>query len=394
MSWRAGGSLLEDHGLVTLCLAGDVMTGRGIDQILPHPGDPALRESCLDTARAYVELAEEANGPVPAPVPFSYPWGAALAALERYRPAVSIVNLETSITTSNDFWPGKEVHYRMHPENVGCLCAARLDVCTLANNHVLDFGEAGLLDTLDALRAAEVKVAGAGRNLDEACAPARVSLDGRASVAVYGFGTPSSGILPSWGAMPSRSGVWLLSSLSAATADRVVDRVRRDRRPGDVTVASVHWGGNWGYDVSEEERDFAHRLVEGGVDVVHGHSSHHVRPVEVWERKLILYGCGDLLTDYEGIRGFEEWRGDLGALYLATVSVGDGALVELRLVPTRVRGMRLTRPAPADVTWLAETLRRISRPFGVSFAPAEDGTLVLRAVTHEAREAGTSPPAR
>ena len=61
-------------GLTTLFLCGDVMPGRGVDQILPYPGNPGLREEYLDDARTYVRLAECANGPIPYPVSFSWPW--------------------------------------------------------------------------------------------------------------------------------------------------------------------------------------------------------------------------------------------------------------------------------------------------------------------------------
>jgi len=141
-------------GLVTLFACGDVMPGRGIDQILPHPGDPELRELYVGDANAYVRLAERANGPIPRPAGFSWPWGDALAVLEEAAPAVRVINLETSVTRSADFAPGKAVHYRMSPDNLPCVAVARPDVCALANNHVLDFGQRGLRETLGALAGA------------------------------------------------------------------------------------------------------------------------------------------------------------------------------------------------------------------------------------------------
>src|SRR4051812_14878763 len=118
--------------LVTLFLCGDVMLGRGVDQILPHPGDPALLETYIRDARAYAELAEEAHGAIPRPVGFAWPWGEALAVLDEAAPDARVVNLETSVTRSDDFAPGKGVHYRMDPANLPCLTAARPDVCVLA----------------------------------------------------------------------------------------------------------------------------------------------------------------------------------------------------------------------------------------------------------------------
>src|SRR5512139_3377489 len=117
----------------TLFLAGDVMTGRGVDQILAHPSAPELHEPFVTDAREYVRLAEHASGPVPRGVAPDYIWGDARAEWESMAPAARVVNLETSITRSDDY-ERKGINYRMHPDNIDCLRAARLDVCTLANN--------------------------------------------------------------------------------------------------------------------------------------------------------------------------------------------------------------------------------------------------------------------
>ncbi|HWE18139.1 MAG TPA: CapA family protein, partial [Hyphomicrobiaceae bacterium] len=129
--------------MISLFLAGDVMTGRGIDQVLPHPGDPRLYESYVKSAYDYVELAEAANGPIMRPLAFGDIWGDALAELERRRPDARIVNLETAVTRRTEPEP-KGINYKMNPANVGAITAAGIDCCVLANNHVLDWGLAGL----------------------------------------------------------------------------------------------------------------------------------------------------------------------------------------------------------------------------------------------------------
>ena len=349
---------------VTLFLGGDVMTGRGVDQALPHPGDPAIPEAGTRSAEAYVELAERVNGPIPRPVDFAYVWGDALEALAHARPDARIVNLETSVTRSDDYWRGKGINYRMHPDNAPCLTAARIDCAVLANNHVLDYGVSGLLETLETLRRVGVRTAGAGRTLAEARAAAVIDLPGKARVVVFAFGTEPSGIPPTWAATEHRPGVNFLDDLSPATVARIGAMIERARRPRDVVVASLHWGRNWGFEVPDEHVRFAHGLIGAGVDVVHGHSSHHVRPIEVFQGKLILYGCGDLLDDYEGIPGYGEFRDDLSLLYLPTVDPATRRLADLRLVPMQTRRFRVSHAAAADAWWLADTVNRESRPFG------------------------------
>jgi len=112
--------------MAKLFLCGDVMTGRGIDQILAVPGDPTLDEPWVKDARDYVALAERANGPIPRGADPAYVWGEALAILDEERPDARIVNLETAMTTSDERAP-KGINYRMHPANAGCLAAARID---------------------------------------------------------------------------------------------------------------------------------------------------------------------------------------------------------------------------------------------------------------------------
>jgi poly-gamma-glutamate synthesis protein (capsule biosynthesis protein) len=365
-------------GRVRLFLAGDVMTGRAIDQILPHPSGPQLREPFMRSALGYWRLAERVAGPIPRPVGFAYIWGEALRELARRQPDLRIVNLETSITTSEDWLP-KGINYRMHPDNAGCLTAARLDCCVLANNHVLDFGRAGLLETLETLQRAGIRTAGAGRNLEEAGAPAVFALAGQTRVLVFGFGAADSGIPPDWAATPERSGVHFLPDFSAETAKAVAARIGAHRRPGDMVVVSIHWGGNWGYSIPREHQQFARRLIDqAGVDLVHGHSSHHPKGIEVYRDRPILYGCGDLINDYEGIEGYEEFRSHLALAYWAELEAGSRRLLRLEMTPFRIRRFRLERAGRDDAAWLAAMFNREGKALGTAVELEADLTLTLR----------------
>jgi len=361
---------------VTLFLCGDVMLGRGIDQVLPHPSLPHLYEPYVRSALGYVELAEAAAGALPRPVDFGYVWGDALEELQRRAPQARIVNLETSVTAAEDAWPGKGIHYRMHPRNAPCLGTAGIDVCVLANNHVLDWGTRGLEETLQTLRAAGIRTAGAGFDAAAAAAPAVIELAGGGRVLVFAYAMESSGVPPGWAAASGRAGINFLADLSARSADAICARVREARRAGDIAVVSIHWGGNWGYAGSQEERAFAHRLVDGGAaDVLHGHSSHHPRGIEIYRERPILYGCGDFLNDYEGIGGHEAFRPELCLMYFPTLEAASGRLQGLAMVPLRVRRFRLQRAVEEEARWLQRTLERESRAFGTRVEYASAGEL-------------------
>ncbi|HUL42015.1 MAG TPA: CapA family protein, partial [Burkholderiales bacterium] len=311
------------------------MTGRGIDQILPHPSKPHLFEPYVGLATDYVELAETASGAVKKPVDFAYVWGDALEEFERADPDVRIINLETAVTGSEDAWPGKGIHYRMNPANTPCLSAAKLDCCVLANNHVLDWGRSGLFETLDSLHQVKLHTAGAGRNQDEASAPACIEVRGRGRVLVFAFAMASSGVARGWAATEKQSGVNFLRDFSERAIDAIKRQVLSQKQKGDIAVFSVHWDENWGFSVSKEERMFAHRLIdEAGIDVVHGHSSHHVKGIEVYRERPIIYGCGDFLNDYEGIGGHEAYRSDLSLMYFPVVDAATGKLLQFSVTPT------------------------------------------------------------
>jgi poly-gamma-glutamate synthesis protein (capsule biosynthesis protein) len=255
---RCTGHRPRATGRVTLFLSGDVMTGRGIDRILPFAGSPLLHEEYVKSADRYVALAEMLYGDIPRPVTNSYIWGEALEEFQRVAPDVRIINLETSITRSEDYWRGKRVHYRMHPDNIACLSAAGIDCCVLANNHVLDWGYSGLDETLATLSAAGIRTAGAGSNAHEARAPALLDVDGHGRIVVYSFGSTTSGIPHQWAATPNTPGVNLLDDLSHRTVLDVAASVSEVKRSGDIVVASIHWGGNWGYAIPEQQQRFAH----------------------------------------------------------------------------------------------------------------------------------------
>ena len=362
---------------ITISLCGDLMTGRGIDQILPHPVEPRLWERWAKSALRYVELAEAAHGPIPRPVDFAYIWGDALAEFARRRPDLRLVNLETSITRSENHL-AKGINYRMAPENVACLTAAGIDCCILANNHVLDWGPEGLGETLQTLEKAGVQAVGAGADIARAQAPAILDVGARGRVIVLAFGSPTSGIPLDWAAGESRAGINLLPELSGSAVRRIADRVGSVKQAGDTVVVSIHWGGNWGYEIPEEQIEFAHGLIDrAGVDVVYGHSSHHPKAIEVYGGKLVLYGCGDLLNDYEGIGGYEVFRDDLSLLYFAGLDPGDGRLAGLSMIPFQIRKFQLRRAAPADVRWLRDLLDREGKRFGTGVELADDQSLRL-----------------
>ena len=141
---------------------------------------------------------------------------------------------------------------------------------------------------------------------------------------------------------------------------------------------SVHWEANWGYEIDSADRAFAHQLIDlADVDVIYGHSSHHAKAIEVYRDKPILYGCGDLLNDYEGIETHKVFRGDLVLAYIGTFDSANRHLIELKMAPFRIRNFRLNYAAAPEARWLQHTMDRECRRFGGRVALGSDGLLSL-----------------
>jgi poly-gamma-glutamate synthesis protein (capsule biosynthesis protein) len=307
-------------------------------------------------------------------VEYAYIWGAAIGELERRAPDVRIINLETSVTKQDEPAP-KGINYRMNPANVPCITAAGIDCCVLANNHMLDWGRAGCVETVETLHRAHIKTAGAGRDARQAASPAVLPTQ-HGRVLVFAFGSMTSGIPHHWAATATKPGINFLRDLSDQAARRIGQQVRAARQDNDIVVASIHWGSNWGYKIPSEQRAFAHELIDkAGIDVVHGHSSHHPKGVEIYRGKPIFYGCGDFINDYEGIQGHHRYRGDLTLMYFPTINPATGELVRLEMTPLQIKRFQLYPASRGDAEWIRDTLAREGRELATTVRLTDGNSL-------------------
>ena len=295
--------------MLTLTLIGDVMLGRGVDAALKHMHPQDM-------------------------------WGDVLPQL--LQGDVRIANLECALTRHAQPWARswKMFHFRADPGTVRCLQAARIDACSLANNHILDFEARGLRDTLNTLDAAGILHAGAGSNANEAAAPALINVHGShpCRVALLAF-TDNQ---PDFAAGEQHPGTnYLEVSLEADTLSRVADAIRRARAQGaDWVVFSNHWGANFVERPAPGFRRFAQRVIELGADVYYGHSAHLCQGIEVHHGKPILYDTGDFIDDYAVD---PDLRNDRSCLFKLIFEQGRLQRIELIPVSLDVAQVALAR---------------------------------------------------
>jgi poly-gamma-glutamate synthesis protein (capsule biosynthesis protein) len=215
-------------------------------------------------------------------------------------------------------------------------------------------------------------------DLSEAESPVVKEIGEKGRVIVFGLGSPTSGVPLNWAASEKRPGIHLLKDFSDDAIRRIGERVKELKKERDIVIVSVHWGSNWGYQIPREEIDFAHRLIDvAAIDIIHGHSSHHVKGIEVYQDRPILYGCGDFLNDYEGIGGYEYYRSNLGLMYFPSMDPSSGKLVELQMAPTQIKYFKVNRASRDDALWLAQTLNREGKKLGTRAKLDENNRLTL-----------------
>jgi poly-gamma-glutamate capsule biosynthesis protein CapA/YwtB (metallophosphatase superfamily) len=327
--------------MTTLALTGDVMLGRGVAEAL----DGQMRPED--------------------------PWGDVMPLLDAAD--LRIINLECAITASEEPWARtpKVFHFKARPSAIETLRRARIDACSLANNHTLDFEEQGLLDTLEYLDAANIRHAGAGRNEGEAAVPAllAVQADPANHVALLAF-TDNE---PPFAAGPDRPGTnYLPVSLGADVLRRVERAVSEVREMGaDTVVFSNHWGPNMVQRPRENFRRFARAVIDRGVDIYYGHSAHVFQGVEIYCGKPILYDTGDFIDDYAVDPVL---RNDQSFLF--QVSVGGGRFERLNLTPVKLSYARVDLAAGDEREKILDRMELLSAEMGTVFS-RRGGVLTL-----------------
>ncbi len=314
---------------VVIGLVGDVMLGRLVDREIGRKG-------------------------------YSYVWGDMSGRLRETD--INIINLETTLTKSTKK-VAKVFNFRAQPDRVQCLVESRIDVCNLANNHILDFSKEGLIETIATLDGVGIEHVGAGKNEQEASEAVVIEKEG-VRVGVIGF-TDNE---PGWEAKEDKCGT---NYVKVGDIEKVKKQVERLRGKVDVVVLTIHWGPNMRQRPSSQFRDFARKVIDAGVDIFHGHSAHLFQGIEVYKGRVILYDTGDFVDDYAVDRSL---RNDESFLYL--VEVDKGGVKKVELVPVLISEMQVNKAKGRDYERIVGKMRRLSREFGTRIEKTETGVFV------------------
>lgn len=298
-----------------------------------------------------------------------------------------IANLETPLSRRGNPVP-KFRNLRSDPEVIQDVKALGVHAVTLANNHMMDYGPEALADTLATCDEAGIARCGAGLDLEEACRPLTFNVQGRrvgllnlATTVPMGFdaGPGKPGLAPlrvdfsleidanfmveNPGAMPT-----VRTWVRAEEQEGLCRQIRRLKAEVDVAVVSIHWGvpDFWlspaqGV-LAQYQQPLAHAMIEAGADVVYGHHSHTLHPIEVYRAKPIFYSPGNFLFEFDKPRPYMERKS-----FIVKGRVGNGPAIELVPLVHDDRGVP-GRAFGAEAKAVLDRLVDLSAPFGTALA--------------------------
>lgn len=322
--------LHKSSGSIAIGLAGDVMLGRLVNEQIKNTS-------------------------------YAYPWGNILPELKSKD--FILINLETTLTGSTALIP-KVFNFKADPAVVKTLEIGNIHVVNLANNHSLDFGIEGLEETITTLDSAKIAHVGAGKNAREAQKPT-ISTRNGVRIGILGY-TDNE---PTWKATNTKPGTNYISILNPS--EPIFESIRDLKSKVDICIFTIHWGPNMKEFPSPEFINFAHRVIDAGADIFHGHSAHVVQGIQKYKDSIIIYDSGDFVDDYAVDSGL---RNDLSFLF--TVEIEKNQLKRLILLPVKISNMQVNKAEGADAQTIIDLMKKRSVPFGTQFERAQD-VLVL-----------------
>jgi len=309
-----------NYDKLVIGLTGDVMIGREVDTVISQEG-------------------------------YRYVWGNVLPLL--HSTDLNIVNLETTLTNSNKIVE-KTFNFKATPDKIKCLTDASVTVANLANNHILDFSEQGLIETIQTLKNAGIKYVGAGINDKEASKPVILTRN-NIITGILGF-TDNE---PTWKAGTSSSGINYINVSSEDDRKRALLSIEKLKKEVDIVVVSIHWGPNMQEFPEKYFIDFAHQMIEQGADIIHGHSAHNFQGIEVYHHKLILYDTGDFVDDYMVDPVLKNDHS-----FFFRVDADEKGLTKLELFPVLISSYQVNLAIGKEYKWCIQRMQYLSEKFG------------------------------
>jgi poly-gamma-glutamate capsule biosynthesis protein CapA/YwtB (metallophosphatase superfamily) len=320
---------LQEQTSISVGLTGDVMLGRRVNQSITTNG-------------------------------YAHPWGDVLPLLKKND--FNIINLETTITKSEKR-VFKVFNFKLDPDNIQTLVEANISLVNLANNHILDFNEEGFIETLKVLDSKKIKHVGAGQDIIQARKLEILEKNG-IKIGVIGY-TDNE---PDWIATSEKSGI---NYVRIGQLEKIEHDIKSVRNKVDVLIVSIHWGPNKVERPETTLVDFAHKIIDCGADLIHGHSAHIFQGIEIYNGKAIIYGAGDFIDDY---MIYPDQHNDHSFLF-KTIITKDG-IQKIELIPVYISEMQVNLAKNDLAQKILNHMKKLSAEFGTKLEIKDDHGII------------------
>ena len=273
-----------------------------------------------------------------------YPWGDMHAALQSTD--VNIANMEFAFTTSEQIVP-KVFNFKSLPKHVAVLQAGNIGVVNLANNHILDYDVQGLVQTIKTLDDAGIAHVGAGINKMAAQAPVILDIKG-IKIGVIGC-TDNE---PTWIAAENKPGI---NYVQVGDIQSLYSMIQSIRPHVEVLILTMHWGPNMKKRPSKEFKQFAHDLIDAGVDIIQGHSAHVFQAIERYKHGLIMYDTGDAVDDYAVDSVLRNDRS-----FFCVLTLTKRGIIKANVIPFVIKDMQMHNASQEDFALIIQEMQQLS----------------------------------
>lgn len=199
---------------------------------------------------------------------------------------IMCLNNEFTYSTNGAPLEGKFYTFRAHPSRVDILKELGVDIVSLANNHVYDYGEQSLIDTMATLKQADILYYGAGHNLDEAKTPVYFGMQGKIIAYVAASRAEKYKMTPQ--ATVDAPGI-----LRCYDTELFIQTIKEAKENADYVIAYVHWGTENSYELEEVQLTTGKEYLDAGADIVIGAHPHCLQGIEYYNGKPIVYSLGN-----------------------------------------------------------------------------------------------------
>ncbi|GAA1727369.1 CapA family protein [Nonomuraea bangladeshensis] len=251
---------------------------------------------------------------------------------------LTMVNLETAITTAGTPAPGKQFTFRAPASAFTALKSAGVDVVSMANNHGMDYMESGLADSLAAIKRSKFPVVGIGKDAAEAYKPYRKTVNGNRVAIIGATQVLDSEFIQAWTATADKGGL-----ASAKDEAALLRAVRQARKNSDTVIVHLHWGTEMQKCPNEAQLSLAPKLVKAGADVIVGGHAHILLGSGYLGNAYVNYGMGNFVF-------YNSNPATTGRTGVLTLTINGRKVLKDRWTPATIQG-----GVPVPMTGSAKT---------------------------------------